>query len=115
MPLAPYSLDPSDPPAPTAEQWAAMSQADRDDVIASLPSEPPCDAIAMPEGDGHRLPKENAARPLAELFQRTGRRVYLLSQLPAYYPGEPHSLPADLRWGLTQQTSHNVRRDRQKT
>jgi Uma2 family endonuclease len=41
-----------------------------------------------PEGDRHRLPKARALEALDEFFRRIGRRVYLSSELPVYYPEE---------------------------
>jgi Uma2 family endonuclease len=81
-----YLLDPTDPRAPTLEQWSAMSSDARERVVDALPSEFP--RLHPPEGDRHRIPKERALESLREYFRRLRRRVYLSSELPVYYPGE---------------------------
>jgi hypothetical protein len=81
-----YRIDPQDPRAPTTEEWAALSDAERANIVAQLPSEPPTDTV--PEGDRHRIPKEKAVQALSEFFTRIKRRVYLSAELPVYYPGE---------------------------
>ncbi|MEZ4375869.1 MAG: Uma2 family endonuclease [Polyangiaceae bacterium] len=81
-----YSLDPSDPRAPSEAQWRAMSEAQRARVLDSLPSDFP--RATPPEGDRHRIPKAKALEALDEYFRRIGRRVYLSSELPVYYPEE---------------------------
>jgi hypothetical protein len=53
---AAYVIDPDDPRAPTVEQWAAMSPAERAAVAAALPTDMPWD-LHPPEGDSHREPK----------------------------------------------------------
>jgi len=83
---AAYVLDPHDPRAPTLEQWEAMSDSARRQVVDALPSEFP--RLHPPEGDRHRIPKERALESLREYFRRLRRRVYLSSELPVYYPGE---------------------------
>jgi Uma2 family endonuclease len=86
MTEARYRLDPEHPQAPTREQWAAMSPAERERVVAALPSEFP--RAEPPEGDRHRIPKERAVEALGEHFRRIRRRIYLSSELPVYYPGQ---------------------------
>jgi Uma2 family endonuclease len=81
-----YDLDPRDPRAPSAEQWAAMSRAEQEWVVAQLPSEVPRETA--PEGDEHREPKDKALEALREYYRRKGRRVYLSAELPIYYPAE---------------------------
>jgi len=86
MDVASYVLDPDDPRAPSEAQWAAMDEAEQARVVASLPSDVP--RSSPPEGDAHRLPKTRALEALDEYFRRIGRRVYLSSELPVYYPDE---------------------------
>jgi Uma2 family endonuclease len=81
-----WVLDDLDPRAPSVEVWEKMSADERARVCDSLPSEIP--RATPPEGDRHRLPKTRALEALDEFFRRTGRRVYLSSELPVYYPGE---------------------------
>ncbi len=66
----------------TAEQRCA--------VVAELPSEMP---LALPEGDFHRVPKEKARESLSEHYRSIGRKVYLSSELPVYYPGKTMFAP----------------------
>lgn len=87
-----YVLDPADPRAPTQEQWDAMSRAERDAVIAALPTSLPID-VAPPEGDHHRKAKEGALDSLDDFFRRSGKRIYLSSELATFYPGEPTFVP----------------------
>ena len=63
-----------------------MSAEERARVVLSLPSEVP--RSAPPEGDAHRIPKTRALEALDEYFRRIGRRIYLSSELPVYYPDE---------------------------
>lgn len=91
MARAAYYVDPDDPRAPTVEQWARLSEEERAEVVAQLPSEPPTETV--PEGDRHRIPKEKAVQALGEFFARIKRRVYLSAELPVYYPGEPWFAP----------------------
>jgi hypothetical protein len=81
-----YQLDPADPRAPSVEQWAAMSDAERQQAVDALPSELPRETL--PEGDEHRNPEEKALEALREYYRRLGRNVYLSAELPVYYPAE---------------------------
>ncbi|HEY3233937.1 MAG TPA: Uma2 family endonuclease [Polyangiaceae bacterium] len=80
-----YEVDPNDPRAPSMEMWERLPPSERRRIIAALPSEL---ELAPPEGDPHRLPKQRALGALDAFFRSTGRRVYLSSELPVYYPGE---------------------------
>lgn len=62
-----------------------MSPAERADVVDQLPSEV---ELGPPEGDLHRVPKQRGLEALDAFFRRMGRRIYLSSELPVYYPGE---------------------------
>src|SRR5512145_781976 len=86
-----YRFDPNDPRAPSNEEWAQMSESEREEVVAQLPSEVP--RKTAPEGDEHREPKEKALEALREYYRRLGRRVYLSAELPVYYPAEPMFAP----------------------
>jgi Uma2 family endonuclease len=79
--------------APSAEVWAALSPAQRAAVVAALPGEITYDEMAMPEGDLHFWAKIGALTALRGYFARQKRRVYLASELPVYYPGEPRFAP----------------------
>ena len=91
MARSPYRVDPDDPRAPAQDLWDRLSEKERRDVIDALPSELP--AAGPPEGDHHRIPKERAREALEEHFARRGRSVYIGSELPVYYPGEPVIAP----------------------
>jgi hypothetical protein len=81
----PYHIDPEDPRAPPLEVWERLSAAERARILDELPSEV---ELGPPEGDAHRVPKQRALEALETFFRRAGRRVYLSSELPVYYPGE---------------------------
>jgi Uma2 family endonuclease len=91
MSRAGYAVDPNDPRAPSEAVWARLSETERQEVRASLPSEIP--RATPPEGDEHQLPKERAKQILREFFRRGGRSVYLGSELAVYYPDEPMFAP----------------------
>ncbi|MDC3979661.1 Uma2 family endonuclease [Polyangium jinanense] len=91
QPLA-FTVDPEDPRAPPEEVWASMSAEERRRVVSMLPAEVPIDIMA-PEGDPHREAKERTLDALGRFFRRTGRRVYLSSELATYYPGRPRVVP----------------------
>jgi Uma2 family endonuclease len=80
-----YQVDPADPRAPAHEIWETLSAEERDQIVATLPSEID---LGPPEGDTHRLAIERAKDPLQGFFERIGRRVYISSNLAVYYPGE---------------------------
>lgn len=81
-----YIVDPEDPRAPSLEEWERLSVAEREQVVQQLPSE--IESSPPPEGDLHRIPKQRGLEALDEFFRRAGRRVYLSSELPVYYPAE---------------------------
>jgi Uma2 family endonuclease len=81
------------PMAPSAEVWEALSPAQRAAVVAALPGEVTYDEMAMPEGDLHLRAKIGALTALRGYFARQKRRIYLASELPIYYPGEPRFAP----------------------
>lgn len=86
-----YTLDLADPRAPTQAQWTVMSPAERERVVAMLPARVPLELV--PEGDPHRKAKKSALEALDGFFQRTGRRIYLSSEIGVYYPGERRFAP----------------------
>ena len=81
----PYSIDPADPRAPSLAVWEKLTPSERQRVVDQLPSEV---ELGPPEGDPHRIPKQRGIEALDAFFQRIGRKVYLSSELPVYYPGE---------------------------
>jgi Uma2 family endonuclease len=88
-----YRVDPDDPRAPPQEVWERLTPEERVRVIDSLPSEFPLSEAHPPEGDPHFEAKVRAREVLGGFFSRTGRKVYLGSELPVYYPGEPMFAP----------------------
>jgi len=91
MGAASFVVDPRDPRAPAQDVWDQLSEEARQRIVASLPSDVP--RAGPPEGDAHRVPKSRALDSLDEHFRRIGRRVYLSSELPVYYPTEPMFAP----------------------
>lgn len=91
MTQGPYVVNADDPRAPSEEEWAAMSEAERARVVNALPSEYP--RATPPEGDPHFITKVRARETLSEHYRRTKRRVYLGSELGVYYPGQPIFAP----------------------
>jgi Uma2 family endonuclease len=87
-----YLLDPSDPRAPTLDQWERMPPDERARVVAMLPVEVPLELLPN-EGDPHRKATRGALDALDGFYRRTGRRVYLSSSLAVFYPGERRFAP----------------------
>jgi Uma2 family endonuclease len=87
-----YVMDPEDPRAPSLDQWERMSPDERDRVVAMLPVEVPLDLLPN-EGDPHRKATRGALDALDGYFQRTGRRIYLSSQISVFYPAEARFAP----------------------
>ena len=81
------------PMAPSAEEWEALSPAERVAVAAALPGEVTDAEIAMSEGERHFQAKVRALDALRGYFRRQRRRVYLAAELPTYYPAEPRFAP----------------------
>ncbi|MFY0563003.1 Uma2 family endonuclease [Archangium lansingense] len=81
------------PRAPSREEWARMSEAERARVVEELPGEVTWDEMAMPEGDLHSQAKMGALQALEGYFSRQRRRVYVGSELPVYYPAERRFAP----------------------
>jgi Uma2 family endonuclease len=87
-----YIFDPADPRAPAVDQWEQMLPAERARVLAMLPAEVPLELIPN-EGDPHRKAKRGALDALDGFFRRTGRKIYLSSELSVYYPAERRFAP----------------------
>jgi Uma2 family endonuclease len=93
MPAEPYRIDPDDPRAPPQELWERLSAEERARIVDRLPSEFPVSEAMPPEGDPHFDAKVRAREVLGGFFARIGRKVYLGSELPVYYPGESMFAP----------------------
>jgi Uma2 family endonuclease len=87
-----YVFDPADPRAPAVDQWERMLPDERARVVAMLPVEVPLDLLPN-EGDVHRKAKRGVLDALDGFFRRTGRKIYLSSELGIYYPGERRFAP----------------------
>jgi Uma2 family endonuclease len=85
-PARAFEVNPLDPRAPPQALWDALDAEERRQVLDSLPSE--IERAEPPEGDAHSVPKYRARATLEEHFRRIGRRIYLASELPVYYPDE---------------------------
>jgi Uma2 family endonuclease len=83
----PWRIDPGDPRAPPQEVWDQMSEAQRQHVVDSLPSEFPPSEAHPPEGDHHTEAVYGARTALRRFFEKTGRSIYVGTNLPVYYPG----------------------------
>jgi Uma2 family endonuclease len=83
-----WTIDPADPRAPPREVWETMSPAERRETIDALPCSVPEELAPPPEGDPHRKPKNAAVDALDAFFKRSGRKVYVSSELATYYPDE---------------------------
>ena len=81
------------PMAPSAQEWEALSPAERAEVTAALPGEVTDAEIAMPEGERHFRAKIRALEALRGYFARQRRRIYLAAEMPTYYPLEPRFAP----------------------
>jgi Uma2 family endonuclease len=79
--------------APSAEEWEALSPAERDAVVAALPNEVTDAEMSPPEGDRHFKAKTRAWDALRSYFTQQRRRIYLSVALPIYYPAEPRFAP----------------------
>jgi len=81
------------PMAPSAQEWEALSSAERAAVAAALPGEVTDAEMSPPEGDLHFRAKTGALGALRGYFAQQRRRIYLAAELPIYYPGEPRFAP----------------------
>ncbi len=85
------------PLAPTAEAWAAMTPAERDQAEAALLASESQEEIderdAMAEGDAHLDAKMEVRDTLRAFYQRQGRRIYVGADIKVYYPGEKGFTP----------------------
>jgi Uma2 family endonuclease len=83
-----WIVDPDDPRAPPQELWDRMSEVERERIVESLPSEFEPTEANPPEGDHHTDAVYGARTALRRFFGKIGRRVYVGTNLPVYYPGE---------------------------
>jgi Uma2 family endonuclease len=81
------------PRAPSHEEWVAMTPEAQAQVVQSLPGEVTDTELAMSEGELHSGAKIAAMQQLKGYFQRQGRSVYVVAELPVYYPDEQRFSP----------------------
>lgn len=79
--------------APTQAEWDALTPAERDEVVDTLPGEVTDAEMSPPEGDRHFRAKTRALDALRGFFRSAKRRVYLAAELPVYYPNAPRFAP----------------------
>lgn len=79
--------------APSADEWAAMSDAERARTLEALPAAMTDAEASPPEGDLHYDAKNDVRETLREWFRRLGKSVYVAAELTVYYPGEPRFAP----------------------
>lgn len=84
----PWLVDPTDPRAPPEEIWNRLSEAERQRVVDSLPSEFEPTESTPSEGDLHTEAVYGARTALRRFFSKTGRSIYVGTNLPIYYPGQ---------------------------
>jgi Uma2 family endonuclease len=70
-----------------------MGPEEREQVVESLPNEVTDREMSPPEGDLHQDAKHGALDMLRGYFRQRRRKVYVGSELPVYYPGEPRFAP----------------------
>jgi Uma2 family endonuclease len=83
----PWVVDEDDPRAPPEDIWQRLTEAQRQRIVDSLPSEFPPDQAHPPEGDQHTEAVYGARTALRRFFGKTGRSIYVGTNLPVYYPG----------------------------
>jgi Uma2 family endonuclease len=89
------SLEPEDiPVAPSAEVWRSMSEdAQLAFILAATDALNERNLQLMGEGRPHERARAGAMAVLGDFFERAGQPVYLASDLPVLYPGEPVFAP----------------------
>jgi Uma2 family endonuclease len=83
----PWVIDPDDPRAPPQEVWDRLTDSERHRIVDNLPSEFPPNEARPPEGDQHTEAVYGARTALRRFFGKTGRSIYVGTNLPVYYPG----------------------------
>lgn len=81
------------PTAPSAETWSTMSAAAREAFIVASTEALNQERLLMGEGRPHSLARMDIATVLYDWFERSKRRIYVASDLPVHYPGEPVFAP----------------------
>lgn len=84
---------PTSPITPSVEQWRGMTRAQRDAFLADALLALQQEAELMPEGVPHIRSKFGIREVLRDYYARMGRKIYLGTELPIHYPGEPGFAP----------------------
>jgi Uma2 family endonuclease len=79
--------------APSQEEWDALTESERAELVAALPGEVTDAEMSPPEGDRHFKAKVRALGALRSFFTRQRRRIYLAAELPVYYPAAARFAP----------------------
>src|SRR5690242_1784972 len=76
------------PTAPTAEEWRAMTPAQRERFLLEILDALSDPRMLMTEGRPHKKAKSQAVDTLGLHFRSTGRTIYLAEEMAVLYPGE---------------------------
>jgi hypothetical protein len=71
----PWVVDPDDPRAPPTEIWERLTEAQRQQVVESLPSEFAPNEAQPPEGDQHTEAVYGARTALRRFFGKLGHSI----------------------------------------
>jgi Uma2 family endonuclease len=86
-------LSGSPPTAPTAEEWRALTPAQRERLLVEILDALSDPQSAMAEGRPHQKAKGEAIDLLSLHFNSTGRVIYLAEEMAVLYPGEEVFVP----------------------
>ncbi len=79
--------------APDEETWRALSPEEKDAAVQQILATFNEYREAMSEGTRHSRPKSQAAVGLDDYFRRSGKSVFVASELGVMYPGKPTIVP----------------------
>jgi Uma2 family endonuclease len=85
--------DPASLPAPTEDEWRAMTPAERERRVLQIVDALQDPQRAMSEGRRHKRAKSQAVDALSLHFRAIGRVVYIAEEMPVLYPGRPGFIP----------------------
>lgn len=89
MSLPEHEQPPPIPVAPTAEEWRAMTQAERDAFVRKANEALQHILYRMIEGGPHGSAKEDALDVLRLHFRARGRTILVAQGFTVIYPGQP--------------------------
>jgi Uma2 family endonuclease len=79
--------------SPTAEEWRALTPAERERFLVRVLDALSDPRVAMSEGRPHKKAKTRALDRLGLYFSSIGKVVYLAEEMAVLYPGEPPFTP----------------------